>query len=117
LESREETPGPSNSQTDDELLAECRVETFRAGGPGGQHQNKTETAVRLTHGPSGVVVTARESRSQRRNRLKALERLRAELDARAKPEKLRIPTRATRAARKRRLESKKRRSARKKGRR
>ena len=40
--------------TDDALLAECRVETFRAGGPGGQHQNKTESAVRLTHLPTGM---------------------------------------------------------------
>ena len=103
--------------TDEELLAECRVETFRAGGPGGQHQNKTETAVRLTHIPSGIAVTARESRSQRRNRLRALERLRAELEARAKPKKRRIPTRTTQAARKKRLESKRRRSAQKKSRR
>jgi len=55
-------------EDDGTLLAECRVETFRAGGPGGQHQNKTESGVRLTHLPSGISVTARDSRSQHRNR-------------------------------------------------
>ncbi len=102
--------------TDEELMAECRVETFRAGGPGGQHQNKTESAVRLTHIPSGIVVTARESRSQHRNRQIALGRLRAELEDRARPEKPRVRTRPPRAAKRRRLEEKRRRSERKKGR-
>ncbi len=54
---------------------DVRLETFRAGGPGGQHQNKTESAVRATHLPSGLSVTAREERSQHRNKALALERL------------------------------------------
>jgi len=106
-----------DGKTDEVLLAECRVETFRAGGPGGQHQNKTESAVRLTHGPTGIVVTARESRSQHRNRLRALERLRAALEERDRPEKRRVPTRTPRAAKRRRLEEKKRRSRKKQDRR
>jgi len=61
---------------DDRLLAECAVETYRAGGPGGQHRNKTESAVRLTHRPTGVVATATERRSQHENRRRALARLR-----------------------------------------
>ncbi len=95
---------------DDALLAECRVETFRAGGPGGQHQNKTESGVRLTHLPTGIVVTARESRSQHRNRKTALARLRAALEERARPEKPRKPTRVPKSEKRRRLESKRRRS-------
>jgi peptide chain release factor len=54
---------------------DVRFESFRAGGPGGQHQNKTESAVRATHGPTGLSVTAREERSQHRNKALALERL------------------------------------------
>jgi peptide chain release factor len=56
---------------------EVRFETLRAGGPGGQHQNKTESAVRAVHLPTGLVVVAREERSQGRNKALALERLAA----------------------------------------
>lgn len=59
----------------EQLLAECRVETFRGPGPGGQKKNKTSSAVRLTHVPSGISVSAGESRSQMRNRQSAINRL------------------------------------------
>ena len=62
--------------TDEQLLAECEVDTIRASGPGGQHRNKTESAVRLRHRPTGLVAQAYERRSQHENREKALERLR-----------------------------------------
>ena len=62
--------------SDAELLAQCRVERFRVSGPGGQHRNKTDSAVRLTHEPSGVVGYASERRSQHQNRAAALSRLR-----------------------------------------
>lgn len=62
--------------SDDELLAHCRLERFRASGPGGQHRNKTDSAVRLTHEPSGAVGFASERRSQHQNRATALGRLR-----------------------------------------
>lgn len=65
--------------SDDALLAQCRVERFRVSGPGGQHRNKTDSAVRLTHRPSGVVGYAAERRSQHQNRLMALQRLRRSL--------------------------------------
>ena len=54
---------------------EVRFEAFRAGGPGGQHQNKTESAVRAVHVATGLTVVAREERSQHRNKALALERL------------------------------------------
>lgn len=56
---------------------DVRFEAFRAGGPGGQHQNKTESAVRAVHIATGLAVVAREERSQHRNKALALERLAA----------------------------------------
>lgn len=52
-----------------------RIDTFRSGGKGGQHQNKTESGVRITHIESGAVGESREERSQHQNKKKALERL------------------------------------------
>ncbi len=100
----------AESRSDEELLDECTVETFRAGGPGGQHQNKTESGVRLRHHPSGIVVTARDSRSQHRNRARALDRLRTALEAREHKPPPRHPTKPSRAARQERLNKKRRRS-------
>jgi len=66
---------------DARLLAECEVHTFRARGPGGQKRNKTSSAVRLHHLPSGLIVKAAESRSQQQNKSRALRRLRIALAA------------------------------------
>ena len=74
--------------SDEALLAECRIETFRAGGPGGQHQNKSETGVRIVHVPTGVRAIARDERSQLRNRALALARLRVKLEALAEGARL-----------------------------
>ena len=93
-------------ESDEDLLRECEVETFRSSGPGGQHVNKTESAVRLTHLPSGVVVTSRQERSQHRNKALCLQRLRkkvAQLNYR--PAK-RVPTLVSRRAKNRTLEEK-----------
>lgn len=65
--------------TDEQLLGQCDVDTYRASGPGGQKRNKTSSAVRLRHGPSGLIVIAEESRSQHENKAKALRRLRRDL--------------------------------------
>jgi len=61
-------------------LKEVRWETMRASGPGGQHVNRTESAVRVTHLPTGVQATAMEERSQHRNRKLALARLTKQLN-------------------------------------
>ncbi len=97
-------------ESDEELLRECEVETFRAGGPGGQHVNKVETAVRLTHTPSGVVVTCREERSQHRNKSACLKKLRERVERLNHRPAKRVPTKRTRAAKERTLEEKARRS-------
>lgn len=65
--------------SDAELLAQCAVDTYRASGPGGQKRNKTSSAVRLRHPPTGLLVIAEESRSQHENRARALRRLRQAL--------------------------------------
>jgi hypothetical protein len=65
--------------SDEQLLAQCEVDTYRASGPGGQKRNKTSSAVRLRHPPSGLLVIAEESRSQHENKARALKRLRQAL--------------------------------------
>jgi hypothetical protein len=64
-----------SSLTEAQLLAQCEVDTYRASGPGGQKRNKTSSAVRLRHPPTGLIVIAEESRSQHENKAKALARL------------------------------------------
>lgn len=98
-------------ETDRESLErDCEMEFFVAGGPGGQHRNKVETGVRLTHRPSGLVVTATERRSQSANREAAFERLAEKLTEMQKVRKPRRATRPSAAAKAQRLEGKKRKS-------
>jgi ribosome-associated protein len=85
-------------ESDEDLLDECEIETFRSSGPGGQHVNKTESAVRLRHEPSGVVVQSQEDRSQYINKLHCLRKLRervAALNFRPKPRKETKPTKGS----------------------
>jgi protein subunit release factor A len=79
--------------TDPKVLAkQVVVETYRSSGPGGQRKNKTETAIRLKHLPSGMTVVATEHRSQAQNKKLAFERLRERLLRLNRPRRRRIPT-------------------------
>jgi len=89
------------------LEREVEIDVFRSSGPGGQHVNKTNSALRLTHWPSGVVVVAQDSPSQHRNREIAFERLAERLARLNHVPKKRVATKPTRASKKRRIETKK----------
>ena len=92
--------------TDEALLAQCEVQVHRAGGPGGQHRNKVETAIRLVHPPSGVVAEGKDQRSKSQNLSAALGRLREKLEKKAYRPPPRKKTRPGRGAVERRLETK-----------
>ena len=92
--------------TPDELYEQCEVDVFRATGPGGQGVNTTDSAVRMRHAPTGIVVTSREQRSQLRNRQTCLAKIRSELERRAIPPKVRHATRPSKGSVRRRLEAK-----------
>ena len=86
---------------------EIRVEFYKSSGPGGQHKNVTESAVRIRHLPTGIVVHADESRSQARNRETAMGRLMLALARMERKVKNRIPTKTPRSATEKRLSEKK----------
>ena len=97
-------------ESDEDLLRECEVETFRSSGPGGQHVNKTESAVRLRHMPSGVVVSSQQERSQHRNKALCLQKLRKKIEKLNYRPAKRVPTRVPAGVKNRTLEEKARRS-------
>jgi len=96
-------PGVNDMQWSEQDL---RIDYFRGSGPGGQHRNTSETGVRITHLPTGVVVTATESRSRHQNLQRAMARLAEKLAARSHKRRPRIPTRPGKGAIVRRLDAK-----------
>jgi len=97
----------------EDLLKDCRVDTFRSSGKGGQHANKTDSAIRLTHLGSGIVVVCQDERSQHRNKEIALNRLRIKLEKLNVKPKKRISTKPTFSSNEKRIQSKKIRSQKK----
>jgi len=92
------------------------ITAFKSGGPGGQHKNKTESAVRIKHLPTGLIAVAAESRSQIKNRELAWQRLIEKLAKRRQKRKPRLPTKPSRAAKEKRFEEKIQRSFKKQAR-
>ena len=95
---------------------DIRIDYYRGSGPGGQHRNTSETGVRITHLPTGVVVTATESRSRHQNLQRAMARLEEKLAARSQRKRPRIATRPGKGAIARRLDGKRKQAEKKRGR-
>jgi protein subunit release factor B len=90
--------------------SDLKIEFYRGSGPGGQHRNVTDSAVRIRHLPTGIVAQAAESRSQARNRETAMKRLAEALERRERRVRNRIKTDVPHGEKEKRLDEKKRRS-------
>jgi protein subunit release factor A len=91
---------------DDELLAECKVSAFRASGSGGQHVNVTDSAVRLLHLPTGLIVTSQKERSQYLNKRECLIKLREKVAKLNYRQPKRIPSKMPKSVKRKNLAKK-----------
>ena len=94
----------------EEIARDCEVQTFHASGPGGQGVNTADSAVRMRHVPTGIVVVSREERSQLRNRERCVEKILEACRRRSRPPRPRKRTHVSAAQKRRRLEAKRARS-------
>lgn len=99
---------------DEDLLQECKVTAFRASGSGGQHVNATDSAVRLVHIPSGIVVTSQKGRSQFFNKQDCIQKLRKIVEKRNYRAPKRIPTKLSKSVKNKNLDKKAKHSEKKK---
>ena len=99
--------------SDKELIKECKIDTFKSSGKGGQHVNKTNSAIRLTHLKTGIVITCQDERSQFVNKKKCLVKLRKKLEDYNFSPPLRIPTKKPFRAKENILKNKKKKSIKK----
>ena len=90
----------------DQIARDCEMQAFHASGPGGQGVNTADSAVRMRHVPTGIVMVSREERSQLRNRERCVEKILEICRRRARPPRPRKKTHVPAAQRRRRLESK-----------
>lgn len=97
--------------SDDDLLKECKVNCYRSSGAGGQHVNVTDSAVRLTHTPTGIVVTSQQERSQYLNKKICLEKLRKAVEKLNYRKRKRIATKIPLSTKNKNSESKSKASA------
>ena len=102
--------------SDEDLLKECQIQTFKSGGKGGQHVNKTESAIRIIHIPTGLVSICQDERSQLHNKRKCLNSLRKKLESLNFKQPKRIPTKKPQFAKEKVLKEKKKQSLKKKSR-
>lgn len=100
-------------ESDDKLLDECKVSTCRSSGSGGQHVNTTDSAVRLTHIATGIVVTCQKERSQYLNKRHCIHKLRKIVEQLNYRKRKRIPTRMPRSVKQDNLNKKTRHSQKK----